>query len=145
MYKRQVLTQSNAVLNYFANGTHLFPATSLGKARVLEWQFFEQYNHEPTIAVRRYIEKFLGLPADRKAEYDSKEDGAYRALNVMEKQLATQKYLVGEAYSIADISLYAYTHVAHEGSINLAQYPSITGWLERVREQPGYIDMDAQL
>ena len=63
----------------------------------------------------------------------------------MEKQLATQKYLVGEAYSIADISLYAYTHVAHEGSINLAQYPSITGWLDRVREQPGYIDMDAQL
>ena len=140
----EVLTQSNAVLNYFAEGTSLLPAASLARARVLEWQFFEQYNHEPTIAVRRFIKKFLNLPADRKAEFDSKEEGAYRALNVMEKHLQQHKYLVDEVYSIADISLYAYTHVADEGDMNLSKFPAIRSWLDRVREQPGYIGMDAQ-
>jgi len=106
--------------------------------------FFEQYNHEPTIAVRRFIKKFLNLPADRKAEFDSKEEGAYRALNVMEKHLEQHKYLVDEVYSIADISLYAYTHVADEGDMNLSKFPAIRSWLDRVREQPGYIGMDAQ-
>jgi len=139
----EVLTQSNAVLNYFADGTALMPATKLARARVLEWQFYEQYNHEPTIAVRRFIKKFLNLPASRKAEYDSKEEGAYRALAVMEKHLARQPYLVGDVYSIADISLYAYTHVADEGDVDLARFPSIIAWLDRVREQPGYIGMDA--
>jgi len=137
----EVLTQSNAILNYFANGTALMPETPLARARVQEWQFYEQYNHEPTIAVRRYIKLFLGLPAERQAEFDNKEEGGYKALATMESRLAKHKYLVGESYSVADISLYAYTHVAHEGDFDLSRFPGICDWLERVRKQPGYVSM----
>jgi len=137
----EVLTQSNAILNYFADGTGLLPDDPLGRARVLEWQFFEQYNHEPTIAVRRFIKKFLDMPTDRKPEYDSKEAGGLRALDVMEKHLEKNQYLVAGAYSIADISLYAYTHVADEGGFDLNAYPAIRAWLQRVAAQPGYISM----
>lgn len=139
----EILTQSNAVLNYFAHGTRLMPDTALGRARVHEWQFFEQYNHEPTIAVRRFIQKFLGMPAERKADYDSREEGGYRALTIMENHLAAHPFLVGQSYTAADVSLYAYTHVAHEGGMEMSRFPAIRNWLERVREQPGYIGMDA--
>ncbi len=138
----EVLTQSNAVLNYFAEGTGLMPQQALAKARVQEWQFYEQYNHEPTIAVRRFISKFLGLPADRKAQYDSLEEAGYRALQVLENRLAKHDFLVGDSYSVADISLYAYTHVADEGGFDLSRVPAVSAWLDRVRQQPGYIDMD---
>ena len=137
----EVLTQSNAILNYFAQGTSLLPADALELARVQEWQFYEQYNHEPTIAVRRYIKKFLGLPAERQAEFDSKEEGGYKALAVMESHLAKHQYLVGNSYSVADISLYAYTHVAEEGDFDISRFPGICAWLARVRNQPGHISM----
>ena len=138
----EVLTQSNAILNFFAEGSALMPSTNLDRARVQEWQFFEQYNHEPTIAVRRFIKKFLKLPAERQAEYEAKEDGGNRALQVMEKTLAARDFLVGESYSVADISLYAYTHVADEGGFDLSRYPAVTDWLARVRQQTGYIGME---
>lgn len=138
----EVLTQSNAILNFFAEGSELMPSTNLDRARIQEWQFYEQYNHEPTIAVRRFIKKFLKLPADRQAEYDAKEDGGNRALQVMEKALAARDFLVGKSYSVADISLYAYTHVADEGGFDLSRYPAVTDWLARVRQQPGYIGME---
>ena len=137
----ELLTQSNAILFHYASGTSLLPVEKLQVVRVLEWQFFEQYSHEPTIAVRRYIQKFLGLPAERRVEYDAKEEGSYRALRVMEKRLADNQYLVGENYSIADISLYAYTHVAHEADIDLGEFPGINRWLKNVQNQPGYIGM----
>jgi len=137
----EVLTQSNAILNYFADGTFLQPADALDRARVQEWQFYEQYNHEPTIAVRRYIKKFLGLPAERQAEFDSKEEGGYKALSVMESRLAKHQYLVGQSYSVADISLYAYTHVAQEGDFELSRFPGICDWLERIKQQPGHTSM----
>jgi len=137
----EVLTQSNAILNYFADGTDLMPADALHRARVQEWQFYEQYNHEPTIAVRRYIKMFLGLPAARQAEFDSKEESGYRALSVMESHLAKHQYLVGKSYSVADISLYAYTHVAEEGDFDLSRFPGICDWLARVKQQPGHISM----
>ena len=137
----EVLTQSNAILNYFAQGTSLLPADALELARVQEWQFYEQYNHEPTIAVRRYIKKFLGLPAERQAEFDSKEEGGYKALAVMESHLAKHQYLVGNSYSVADISLYAYTHVAEEGDFDISRFPGIFAWLARVRDQPGHISI----
>ena len=139
----EVLTQSNAILNYFAQGTSLLPADALELARVQEWQFYEQYNHEPTIAVRRYIKKFLGLPAERQAEFDSKEEGGYKALAVMESHLAKHQYLVGNSYSVADISLYAYTHVAEEGDFDISRFPGIFDWLARVRNQPGHISMSS--
>ena len=136
-----VLTQSNAILHYFANGTDLVPTDRLSQARVLEWQFFEQYSHEPTIAVRRYIKKFIGMPEDRREEFNLKEAGSYRALDVMERRLADHDFLVADRYSLADISLYAYTHVAHEADLELDGYPGIRRWLETVKSQPGYISM----
>lgn len=137
----EVMTQSNAILNFFATDTALMPSDPMQRFRVQEWQFFEQYNHEPTIAVRRFLKKFLGLPAERQAEYDSKEAPGYRALEVMEKHLVKHNYLAGDNYSVADISLYAYTHVADEGGFDLSRFPGIGDWLQRVREQPGYLSM----
>lgn len=137
----QVLTQSNAILHYFAHGSSLVPTDKLLHSRMLEWQFFEQYSHEPTIAVRRYIQKFLGLPTDRQAEYDAKEEGSYRALRVMEKRLSEHRFLVGDDYSLADISLYAYTHVADEAGIDLADFPGINRWLGRVQQLPDHVTM----
>ncbi len=137
----EALTQSNAILNYFAEGTSLLPSDALDRARVQEWQFYEQYNHEPTIAVRRYIKQFLGLPEARRAEFESKEEGGYKALSVMESRLAKHKYLVGNSYSVADISLYAYTHVADEGDFDLTRFPGVCDWLARIKQQPGHISM----
>ncbi|OED42263.1 glutathione S-transferase [Chromatiales bacterium (ex Bugula neritina AB1)] len=139
-----VLTQSNAILYYFARNTDLVPADPLLMTRMLEWQFFEQYSHEPTIAVRRFIQKFLQMPADRRAEYAQLEEGGYRALGVLERCLAENDFLVGSAYSLADISLYAYTHVADEGGFDLSSFPAINGWLDRVQGEPGYIGMNSR-
>ena len=136
-----VLTQSNAILHHFARGTGLCPEQPLLSTRLLEWQFFEQYSHEPTIAVRRFIRKFLSMPADRLAEYEKLEDRGYAALQIMEQHLSRAAYLVGDDYSIADISLYAYTHVASEGGFDLASFTAIKRWLTRVESQPGYIAM----
>lgn len=136
-----VLTQSNAILHYFARGTSLIPDDLLPYTRLLEWQFFEQYSHEPTIAVRRFIKKYLQLPADRQAEFDAKEEASYRALDVMEARLSNHEFLVGDHYTLADISLYAYTHVAPEADIDLSRYAGINRWLDTVKSQPDYIGM----
>lgn len=135
------LAESNAILTYFAEDTPLLPEDKYHKAKVMEWLFFEQYSHEPFIAVARFIEKYLGLPEERKAEYDSLQQGGHKALAVMEKQLSHSPYLAGESISIADISLYAYTHVAHEGGFTLQQYPHIQAWLEKISEHPRYVGM----
>ncbi len=136
-----VLTQSNAILHHFARGTALAPQQPLSSTRVLEWQFFEQYSHEPTIAVRRFIQKFLSMPADRLEQYESLEQRGYAALQVMEQHLSHSPYLVGDDYSIADISLYAYTHVADEGGFDLARFTGIRQWLARVECQRGYVSI----
>lgn len=137
------LTQSNAILHHFAADTALVPALALDKTHVLEWQFFEQYSHEPYIAVRRYIKRFLQLPDDRLAEFNAKEAGSYHALQVMEQHLSDHEFLVGRHYSLADISLYAYTHVAHEADLDLSGYPSVQRWLRTVASQPGHQPMEA--
>lgn len=139
--KQNYLCESNAILNYLAEGTTFLPSAKLARAKVLEWQFFEQNSHEPYIAVARYINKYLGLPEDRKADYLSKQEGGHKALGVMEKQLGQTDYFVGDAPTIADISLYAYTHVAHEGGFDLSQYPNLQGWLGRIEALPGYVGM----
>lgn len=136
------LWESNAILNYLADGTPLIPADPLMRAQMLQWQFFEQYSHEPYIAVARYIEKYLGLPEERQAEYLSKQAGGHRALKVMEQHLSIYPYFVGETVTLADISLYAYTHVAHEGGFDLTEYPAILRWFKRIEAQPGYLTMD---
>jgi glutathione S-transferase len=137
----EYLAESNAILFYLARNSHFLPQDNLQQARVLQWQFFEQYSHEPYIAVARFIARYLGLPEDRKAEYESKQVGGYRALDVMEQRLNKGQFLVGNQCTIADISLYAYTHVADEGGFDLCRYPAILGWLKRIQSLDGYIDM----
>lgn len=135
------LWESNAIVNYLASGTILLPTDRYAFAQVLQWQFFEQYSHEPYIAVARFIARYLGLPEHRRDEYESKHPAGYRALSVIEQALGNSDYLVGASLTTADISLYAYTHIAHEGGFDLAGYPSIRRWLERVASQPGYVPM----
>lgn len=135
------LPESNAILNFLAEGTPFLPDSGLPRARVLQWQFFEQYSHEPYIAVARFLNKYLGLPPEHVETYKSKQAGGHKALAVMEQQLAQTPFLTGEQPTIADISLYAYTHVADEGGFELEGYPQIRHWLKRVEALPGYVTM----
>ena len=135
------LSESNAILNYLAFGTELLPSEAFDLAKVQQWQFFEQYSHEPFIAVARFIAKYLGLPEDRQADYESKQDGGHKALSVMEAQLKKTPYMVGCQLTTADISLYGYTHVAHEGGFDLSTYPAIQEWIGRIASHPKYVGM----
>ena len=135
------LSESNAILNYLAHGSELSAEDPYQYAKILQWQFFEQYSHEPYIAVARYIAKYLGLPEERKAEYEAKQAGGHKALKLMEAQLLKTDYLAGSQLSIADISLYGYTHVAHEGGFDLSGYPAIQRWISRIQALPAYIGM----
>jgi glutathione S-transferase len=110
---------------------------------VLQWQFFEQYSHEPNIAVARFWISYSGTPERYEDELPAKMKGGYAALDAMERHLASRTFFVGERYSIADISLYAYTHVAHEGGFDLDPYPAIDSWLGRVVTQSGHVTIDA--
>ncbi|MDR5876757.1 glutathione S-transferase family protein [Caballeronia sp. LZ032] len=134
-----ILSESNAILCYLADGTPLLPDDRLERAQVLQWMFFEQYSHEPYIAVARFILQFLKQPDD--ARLPDRIAGSYRALDVMEQHLATRTFFVGERYTVADIALYAYTHVANEANVDLSRYPAIRAWLDRVRAQPRYVAM----
>lgn len=142
--EQQFLSESNAIINYLAHGSSLFPSTPLAQARIMQWQFFEQYSHEPFIAVARFINKYLGLPDDRKEEYQAKQAGGHKALQVMETQLMNTRYIASDTLSTADISLYAYTHVAHEGGFDLAPYQAIVAWLKRIESQPGFSPMQVR-
>lgn len=136
------LPESDAILWYLAEGSPLIPAERMDRAQMLRWMFFEQYTHEPTVAVARFIVKYLGRPADREEELQRKIKGGHAALAVMEGHLANNAFFAAGRYTLADIALYAYTHVAHEGLIELDSYPNIRAWLERVRAQPGHVTMD---
>ena len=135
------LSESNAVINFLATGTALLPEDPLQYAKVQQWQFFEQYSHEPFIAVARFIAKYLGLPDDRRAEYESKQEGGHKALRIMKEQLQQTPYLTGGQLSKADISLYAYTHVAGEGGFDLQSYPAVRQWLNLIQSEPKYVAM----
>ena len=137
-----VLAESDAILFYLAEGTPFLPEDRLGRAQVLQWLFFEQYSHEPFIAVVRFILHFL--PEDpRRADLPRLEKGGHAALGVMERRLAAHPFLVADRYTIADIALYAYTHVAGEGGFDLTAYPAVSSWLDRVAAQPGHVGIDA--
>jgi len=138
----EYLSESNAILNFLAEGTEFLPDSGYKRAKVLEWQFFEQYSHEPFIAVARYIKKYLGLPDDRRQEFESKQEGGHKALAIMEAQLEDTDFLVGDSPTIADISLYAYTHVAEDGGFDLQGYPNIKNWFLKIEALPGYVMMD---
>ena len=136
-----LLAESNAILNYFAEGTDYLPNDRYLRAKVLEWQFFEQYSHEPYIAVARFIARYQGMPESRQAEFQSKQAGGYKALEVMEKTLSVSPYLTGSTLTIADISLFAYTHVAHEGGFSLQRFPDIRRWIKTIESHPKHVPM----
>jgi len=137
----KLLPESNAILFYLAGGTPFLPDDRLGKTRVLQWMFFEQNSHEPNIAVARaWLHVFnTEMTEERRAMLETKRELGYDALGVMEKHLEGNDYFVGGRYSIADIALYAYTHVAGEGGFHLDGYPAILAWLDRISSQPEYI------
>jgi len=137
------LPESNAILSYLADGTELAGTDRYGRAKVLQWLFFEQYSHEPFIATSRFIVKYLGSPPERQADLDTKQPGGYKALALMDQQLRDDAYVANNIFSIADIALYAYTHVAHEGGFDLGDYPAVREWLKRIEARPGYVPMRA--
>jgi glutathione S-transferase len=135
------LAESNAILMYLAGDSELAGKDRFERAKVLQWMFFEQYSHEPNIATSRFIVRYLGSPPDRQAALEEKRIGGYKALDVMEGQLADNDFFVGGDYSLADIALYAYTHTADEGGFDLKGYPSIRAWLSRVEATPRHVPM----
>lgn len=135
------LWESNAILNFLADGSAFLPSEPRLRTQVLQWQFFEQYSHEPYVAVARFIQLYLGMPEARRDEYQVCHVRGHKALKVMEQQLQRTDYLVGEQYSIADIALYAYTHVADEGGFELSDYPAIRAWMDRVASHPRHVAM----
>jgi len=138
------LAESNAILWYLADGTPYLPAGRLERAQVLQWMFFEQYSHEPYVATPRFILKHLPEDSPRRAELAKRLEQGRAALGVMEKHLAGRQFFVGERYSIADIALYAYTHVAHEAQLDLASCPGVRAWLARVASQSRYLPLTAR-
>ncbi len=139
----RVLTESNAIIQYLARDSELLPQDAWQQAQVLQWQFWEQYSHEPYIAVARFIRRYLGLPEERRAEYRALQPSGHQALALMNDHLESRSYFVGERFSLADISLYAYTHVADEGGFSLQDYPHVRSWLKRVAGRPGHVPMAA--
>lgn len=137
----QYLSESNAILCYLADGTPLWSIEKFKKAKTLQWLFFEQYSHEPYIAVARFINKFLPSDHPRRADLPHLQERGYQALQIMEQHLSNFTFFVENNYSIADIALYAYTHVAEDGGFDLATFTAIQAWMQRVQLEPGYVFM----
>jgi glutathione S-transferase len=137
------LAESGAILWYFGEGTRFVPDDPYERAQVLQWMFFEQYDHEPAIAVVRFWLAYSGRPDDFADRIPERQAAGYRALDAMERHLDGRSYLVGDAITLADLVLYAYTHVAPEGGVDLERYPAIRAWLERVAAEPGHVPMEA--
>jgi glutathione S-transferase len=138
----RALAESNAIAFYLAQGSDYLPAEPFARAKVLQWLFFEQYSHEPYIAVVRFLVA-LADPPGSESEIEWRRKAGYRALDALERELSTREFLVDGRYTIADIALYAYTHVAHEGGFELSRYPAIGAWLARVAAQPGHVPIGA--
>ena len=137
------LAESNAILWYLADGTQWLPTDRLERARVLQWMFFEQYEVEPNLAVARFWIKILGERDQHATELEAKWAAGNRALGILEEHLANREWLVGDGFSIADISLYGYVHSADDGGFDLTKYPAVRAWIDRVAAQPGYVTMEA--
>ena len=135
------LPESGAILHYLAEGTPLLPAGRLERARVLQWMFFEQYSHEPSIAVARAILRYLPPDSPRRAELPRLQERGRKALGVMQQHLAREAFFAAGRYTIADIALYAYTHCAADGGFDLGAFPAVQSWLGRVRAQPRHVPL----
>ena len=139
----RTLTESNAILFWLADGTGYLPDDAWQRAQALRWMFFEQYSHEPYIAVARFICGWTPLDSPRRAELGKCRERGHAALAVMEQHLSTQPWFTGPDYGIADIALFAYTDVAPHGGFDLSPYPAVRDWLARVRKTPGFVPMAA--
>lgn len=135
------LAESNAILCYLADGSEFFASDAWSRAIILQWMFFEQYSHEPYIATSRFIIQYLGNPADKQIDLEQKKAGGISALNIMEQQLGEHEYVSGDAFNIADIALFAYTHVSSEGGFDLDDFPHVRSWIERIKSRPRHIPM----
>lgn len=135
------LAESNAILCYLADGSPYLPVDAWQRAQALSWLFFEQYSHEPYIAVARFIRGWTPAGSPRRADLPRLRERGAQALAVMERHVSTQPWFTGEQYGVADIALFAYTHVAGDGGFDLAAYPAVMSWLARVRAQPGFVPM----
>ena len=136
------IAESNAILFYLAEGSRFLPSDPLARAMTLQWMFFEQYSHEPYIAVARHWIQHVEMTESQRIQLPEKQAGGRASLAVMEGHLAGFNWFGGHAMNIADIALYAYTHVAGEGGFDLSDYPRVSDWLGRVREQPGHVPME---
>ncbi|MEO6496320.1 MAG: glutathione S-transferase family protein [Solirubrobacteraceae bacterium] len=136
------LAESDAIIFYLAEGTPHLPEDRYERAQVLQWLFFEQYQHEPNIAVVRFWVRWAPDPPP-KSEIEAKRQAGYITLDAMERHLLEREFFVAERFTIADIALYGYTHVAHEGGFDMSRYPAISAWLERVAAQPGHVPIEA--
>ena len=137
------LAESDAILVYLAEGSAFWPQQRLQRAQALQWMFFEQYSHEPYIAVARFICTMLPAQHERRAELPRLHERGYQALAVMEQHLARERFFASDAYSIADIALYAYTHAAADGGFELQRFPAVRAWIARVESQPRFVPMPA--
>jgi glutathione S-transferase len=135
------LAESDAILVYLAEGSAFWPPQRLQRAQALQWMFFEQYSHEPYIAVARFICLMLPAQHERRAELPRLLERGCQALAVMEQHLARERFFVGDSYSIADIALYAYTHAAGDGGFELQRFPAVRAWIARVEGQPRFVPM----
>jgi glutathione S-transferase len=139
------LAESNAILVYLAEGTPYLPADKLDRAEVLRWMFFEQHSHEPAIATARFwLHLVKGGRELRKHEIDQWMERGYEALSLMERHLAAHRYFVGDRTTVADLTLYAHTHVAQEGDFDLSEFPHVIEWLARIASEPGHLKMSEQ-
>ena len=138
------IAESNAILFYLAEGSRFLPSERLARARTLQWMFFEQYSHEPCIAVARHWIQHVRMTDGQRAQLPAKQEGGRAALSVMEGHLGRTGWFGGKAMSIADIALYAYTHVAEEGGFDLHDYPGVRGWLDRVASEEGHVPMNRE-
>jgi glutathione S-transferase len=136
------LAESGAILWYLGEGTRFVPQDRYERAQVLQWMFFEQYDHEPALAVVRFWLAYSGRPEEFADRVSERQAAGYRALAAMERHLDRRQFLVGNDVSLADIALYAYTHVADEGGFDLGPYPSVRAWLDRVAAEPGHVPID---
>jgi glutathione S-transferase len=135
------LAESNAILAYLADGSALVPGDRLGRARMLQWMFFEQYSHEPCVAVARAIVRYQPPDSPRRAELPRLMERGHKALGVMEQHLGREPFFAAGRYTIADIALYAYTHCAGDGGFDLGRYPAVSAWLARVKSQPRHVPL----
>ncbi len=139
----RALGESGAILWYFAEGTRFVPEDRYERAQMLQWMFFEQYDHEPALAVVRFWVAYSGQPEAFADRLEERMAAGYRALDAMDRHLDGRQFFVGDRLSLADIALYAYTHVAPEAGFELESYPAIGAWLDRVAGEPGHVPIDA--